>query len=219
MPGHGRAAVDSHLDLPVVTADRAALERDFAPFRALADLPMAMTAHIVFTALDPDRPVTTSKRAIDAVVRGEIGFDGLLLSDDLSMEALKGTLGERAAAASAAGCDILLHCNGVMAEARAVAAAAPMLGGPRRRARRRGPGAPGRAGAARPRARPRRLRGRRWRPESPDARAGPAQPRRRSRRCRPRPATTQAMPNHCAALSASPSSTAARPAPRRRARR
>ena len=129
MPGHGRAAVDSHLDLPVVDADRAALARDFAPFRALAHLPMAMTAHIVFRALDPDRPVTTSKRAIDAVVRGEIGFDGLLLSDDLSMEALKGTLGERAAAASAAGCDILLHCNGDMAEARAVAKAAPVLGG------------------------------------------------------------------------------------------
>ena len=129
IPGHGRAEVDSHVDLPVVTADRDALARDFAPFRALADLPMAMTAHIVFRALDPDRPVTTSKRAIDAVIRGEIGFDGLLLSDDLSMEALKGSLGERAAAASSAGCDILLHCNGVMAEARQVAEAAPRLAG------------------------------------------------------------------------------------------
>ena len=129
IPGHGRAEVDSHLDLPVVTADRVALARDFAPFRALAGLPMAMTAHIVFKALDPDRPVTTSKRAIDTVIRGEIGFDGLLLSDDLSMEALKGTLGERAAAASDAGCDMLLHCNGVMAEARAVAEVAPLLDG------------------------------------------------------------------------------------------
>ena len=129
IPGHGRAEVDSHLDLPVVTADRAALVRDFAPFRALAGLPMAMTAHIVFRALDPERPVTTSKHAVDTVIRGEIGFDGLLLSDDLSMEALKGTLGERTAAASAAGCDILLHCNGVMAEAQAVAAAAPVLAG------------------------------------------------------------------------------------------
>ena len=129
IPGHGRAEVDSHLDLPVVTADRETLQRDFAPFRALAGLPMAMTAHIVFRALDPDRPVTTSKHVVDTVIRGEIGFDGLLLSDDLSMEALKGTLGERAAAASAAGCDILLHCNGVMAEARAVAAAAPVLAG------------------------------------------------------------------------------------------
>lgn len=129
MPGHGRAEVDSHLDLPVVAAGRDALARDFAPFRALNRLPMAMTAHIVYRALDPERPVTTSKRAIDAVIRGEIGFDGLLLSDDLSMEALEGTLGERAAAASAAGCDILLHCNGNLAEARAVADAAPILDG------------------------------------------------------------------------------------------
>ncbi len=129
VPGHGRAEVDSHHDLPVVTADRVALERDFAPFRALADLPMAMTAHIVYRALDPDRPATTSPDVIASVIRGAIGFDGLLLSDDLSMEALRGTLGERASAASAAGCDILLHCNGVMAEARAVAAAAPMLDG------------------------------------------------------------------------------------------
>ena len=129
IPGHGRAEVDSHLDLPVVTADRAALARDAAPFRALVDLPMAMTAHIVYRALDPDRPATTSRIVIDEIVRGEIGFDGLLLSDDLSMEALRGTLGERAAAASAAGCDILLHCNGRMEEARAVAAVAPSLSG------------------------------------------------------------------------------------------
>ncbi|WP_165361479.1 beta-N-acetylhexosaminidase [Lichenibacterium ramalinae] len=129
VPGHGRAAVDSHHELPVVTAERSALARDFAPFRALADLPMAMTAHVVFTALDPDRPATTSPSVIRDIVRGEIGFDGLLLSDDLSMQALRGTLGERAAAAAAAGCDILLHCNGIMEEARAVAAAAPALAG------------------------------------------------------------------------------------------
>ncbi len=129
IPGHGRAAVDSHHDLPVVTADRAALARDMAPFRALVDLPMAMTAHIVFEALDPERPATTSRTVIDEIIRGEIGFDGLLLSDDLSMQALSGTLGQRAAAAAAAGCDILLHCNGVMEEARAVADEAPELAG------------------------------------------------------------------------------------------
>ena len=102
---------------------------DFAPFRALVDLPIAMTAHVKFPALDPDRPATTSRVIIESVIRGEIGFDGLLLSDDLSMEALKGTLGERAAAAAEAGCDILLHCNGKMDEARAVASAAPVLEG------------------------------------------------------------------------------------------
>ena len=128
-PGHGRAANDSHLELPVVTAEREALAVDFAPFRALVDLPIAMTAHVKFPALDPDRPATTSRRIIQTVIRGEIGFDGLLLSDDLSMEALKGTLGERAAAAAEAGCDILLHCNGKMEEARAVAAVAPRLQG------------------------------------------------------------------------------------------
>lgn len=129
IPGHGRASVDSHLELPTVSADAGALARDFAPFRALAHLPMAMTAHIVYRAIDADRPATTSKRVIDAVIRGEIGFGGLLLSDDLSMEALRGTLGERASAASSAGCDMLLHCNGVMHEARAVADAAPTLAG------------------------------------------------------------------------------------------
>ena len=129
IPGHGRAEVDSHHDLPVVTADRDELERDFAPFKMLVDLPMAMTAHIVFRELDPDHPATTSRTIIDTVIRREIGFDGLLLSDDLSMQALKGSLGERAAAASAAGCDMLLHCNGVLDEARAVAAEAPVLAG------------------------------------------------------------------------------------------
>ena len=130
MPGHGRAGVDSHHDLPVVTTDRATLERvDFVPFRQLADLPMAMTAHVVYSALDPDAPATTSKRVIEEIMRGVIGFDGLLLSDDLSMNALSGSLGQRAAAAREAGCDILLHCNGVFSEARAVAAEARPVGG------------------------------------------------------------------------------------------
>ncbi len=129
LPGHGRAEVDSHFSLPVVTAERAALEEDFAPFRALADLPLAMTAHVVFAAIDAARPATLSATVIDAVIRGEIGFDGLLLTDDLSMEALRGTLRERAEAAFAAGCDVALHCNGKLDEARAVADAAPALEG------------------------------------------------------------------------------------------
>ncbi|MCW6510820.1 beta-N-acetylhexosaminidase [Lichenifustis flavocetrariae] len=130
IPGHGRTGVDSHLELPVVQATRSELEAvDFPPFRTLADLPVAMTAHLVFTALDPERPATTSRLIVETIIRGALGFSGLLLTDDLSMEALKGTLGERAAAASAAGCDILLHCNGKAAEARQVAEAAPILAG------------------------------------------------------------------------------------------
>lgn len=130
VPGHGRAVVDSHLELPVVTASRAELEdTDFAPFRALADLPVAMTAHVVYTAIDPEQPATTSRIVHETIIRGALGFQGLLLSDDLSMEALKGTLGTRAAAAAAAGCDILLHCNGKLDEARQVAAAARPLDG------------------------------------------------------------------------------------------
>lgn len=130
LPGHGRTGVDSHLELPVVTASRAELEAvDFAPFRHLADLPAGMTAHLVYTALDPARPATTSPIVIDMIIRGHIGFTGLLFSDDLSMEALKGSLGERAAAAVAAGCDIVLHCNGKLDEAAQVAAEAPALDG------------------------------------------------------------------------------------------
>ena len=129
-PGHGRAEVDSHVELPTVSADLAALARDFAPFKALADLPMAMTAHVTYMALDPERPATTTSRiVIEKVIRGEIGFDGLLLSDDLSMEALKGSLGSRAEKAFSAGCDIALHCNGAREEARQVAAVAPQLDG------------------------------------------------------------------------------------------
>ena len=136
VPGHGRAGADSHKALPVVTAARADLEaQDFAPFRALADLPMAMTAHVVYEALDPTGPATTSATVITTIVRGAIGFDNLLMSDDLSMEALSGGYRARAAAALAAGCDLALHCNGVMAEMRGVVEAAPRLdGAPLRRA-------------------------------------------------------------------------------------
>ncbi len=135
IPGHGRAMVDSHFDLPVVTADRAALEIDFEPFRRLRDLPAAMTAHVVYTAIDPDRPATISATVVETIIRGVIGFDGLLLTDDLSMQALGGSLGERAKAAFAARCDIALHCNGKLDEARQVADEAPALAGePARRA-------------------------------------------------------------------------------------
>jgi beta-N-acetylhexosaminidase len=130
VPGHGRATADSHKKLPVVTADRAALEAtDFAVFRGLADMPMAMTAHVVFRAIDPVAPATTSAAIVHDVIRGSIGFAGLLMSDDISMDALSGSLGERTRAALAAGCDIALHCNGDMAEMQAVAAAAPQLQG------------------------------------------------------------------------------------------
>lgn len=130
VPGHGRAGADSHEALPRVEAGLDELRaRDFRPFAALAHLPMAMTAHVVFAALDPDRPATTSPRVIAEVIRGEIGFDGLLLTDDLSMRALSGGFRERAEAAAAAGCDILLHCNGDLAEASAVAEGAPVLAG------------------------------------------------------------------------------------------
>jgi beta-N-acetylhexosaminidase len=117
MPGHGRATVDSHLGLPRVDARREVLEQaDFLPFKLLADLPWGMTAHLLFEAVDPEAPVTISARAVKDVIRGHIGFDGLLLSDDLSMKALGGTLGERAARSLAAGCDVALHCNGRMDE-------------------------------------------------------------------------------------------------------
>jgi len=130
MPGHGRATLDSHHDLPRVTAPLAELEAtDFRCFAGLADLPMAMTAHIVFDALDPDAPGTASPAAI-AFIRDRIGFAGLLLSDDLSMQALSGTLAHRAGRAIAAGCDIALHCNGDRGEMEGVVAAAGPLSGP-----------------------------------------------------------------------------------------
>ncbi|MEO3431634.1 beta-N-acetylhexosaminidase [Inquilinus sp. CAU 1745] len=136
LPGHGRARVDSHLALPVVDAPLEELEReDFGPFRRLADAgAWGLTAHIVFTAIDPDRPATLSPTVIGDIIRGRIGFDGILLSDDLSMGALKGSMGERVAGALAAGCDIALHCNGKMAEMiEAAEAATPLSEETRRR--------------------------------------------------------------------------------------
>ncbi|MBR1220088.1 beta-N-acetylhexosaminidase [Bradyrhizobium sp. U87765 SZCCT0131] len=130
IPGHGRATADSHHRLPVVDTPADELDRtDFAAFRPLADLAMAMTAHVVFSALDAAQPATTSATMIERVIRGSIGFQGLLMSDDVSMNALQGTIAQRTRAALAAGCDIALHCNGNMDEMRAVAAEAPLLAG------------------------------------------------------------------------------------------
>lgn len=130
IPGHGRATADSHVGLPVVDTARAELEAtDFAAFRPLAGLPLAMTAHIVFSAIDPVAPASTSAIMVKDVIRGSIGFKGLLMSDDVSMQALSGTLAQRTAAAVAAGCDVVLHCNGRMEEMREVAANAPRLAG------------------------------------------------------------------------------------------
>jgi len=130
IPGHGRAPADSHKRLPVVATGRATLEAtDFAAFRALSALAMGMTAHVVFSALDPVAPATTSARIVGDVIRGSIGFQGLLMSDDVSMGALSGTIAGRASAAIAAGCDMILHCNGELAEMREVAAAVPVLAG------------------------------------------------------------------------------------------
>ena len=130
IPGHGRANADSHERLPVVHADRATLEAsDFAAFRPLKKLPLAMTAHVVFTAIDPVHPATTSATMIGDVIRGFIGFDGLLMSDDVSMGALSGSIAERTRASLAAGCDVVLHCNGKLDEMRAVAGQAPELAG------------------------------------------------------------------------------------------
>jgi beta-N-acetylhexosaminidase len=121
MPGHGRATVDSHLDLPTIDADFDDLaESDFVPFRKLNDLPWGITAHLVYRAIDPERPATLSPRVINEVIRGEIGFGGLLISDDMSMKALKGTLDSLARDLIAAGCDIALHCNGNIEEMRLV---------------------------------------------------------------------------------------------------
>jgi beta-N-acetylhexosaminidase len=115
LPGHGRALVDSHFALPRVDAPQEELEADFYPFRANRNLPWAMTAHIVYPALDPELPATLSPAVISRVIRGVIGFKGVLVSDDLAMEALAGTPAERAAAALKAGCDIALYCPGDMA--------------------------------------------------------------------------------------------------------
>lgn len=128
IPGHGRANVDSHKDLPVVTAPLDDLRTtDFAPFAALNNAPWAMTAHVVYNSIDPDAPATLSKRVIDDVIRGEMGFDGFLISDDVSMHALKGDFADRARGCLMAGCDTVLHCNGDMTEMRALAASIPVM--------------------------------------------------------------------------------------------
>jgi beta-N-acetylhexosaminidase len=122
IPGHGRATADTHLSLPHVEAEREALSMtDFVTFRGLADCPMAMTAHVVYDAIDPKRPATTSPRVVRDVIRGEMGFNGVLVSDDLSMKALQGPLAKRAKSAQFAGCDVVLHCNGSMEEMKEVA--------------------------------------------------------------------------------------------------
>lgn len=124
IPGHGRAMVDSHYNLPRVDTDFATLcATDFAPFKALADQSLAMTAHVVYTALDPDLPITLSAKGIQHVIREHIGFRGRLMTDDLGMKALRGDLGELAQQSLAAGCDIVLHCSGVLAEMEKIAIA------------------------------------------------------------------------------------------------
>jgi len=130
IPGHGRATADTHFRLPEVDTPASELERtDFAAFQPLADLPMAMTAHVVFSALDPAHPATTSATIIEQVIRGVIGFQGLLMSDDVSMNALAGTIAERTRAIVTAGCDMVLHCNGNLDEMREVARETPVLSG------------------------------------------------------------------------------------------
>jgi len=127
IPGHGRALVDSHKELPVVHASAEELESDLEPFERLASAPMGMTAHVVYTAWDPDHPATLSQTVIGDIIRGRIGFDGFLMSDDLGMEALQGDFGTRAAGVIKAGCDVALHCSGKMNEMEAVAGAVPAL--------------------------------------------------------------------------------------------
>ena len=130
IPGHGRATADTHFKLPVVDTSKEVLEgTDFAAFRSLADLPMAMTAHVVFSALDPAQPATTSATIIHQVIRRLIGFQGLLMSDDVSMNALAGSVSERTRALLGAGCDMVLHCNGKLDEMREVARETPELSG------------------------------------------------------------------------------------------
>jgi beta-N-acetylhexosaminidase len=127
IPGHGRALVDSHKELPVVPATAEQLEVDLEPFERLASAPMGMTAHVVYTAWDPDHPATMSRTVIKDIIRGRIGFEGFLMSDDLGMEALAGDFRSRASGVVAAGCDAALHCSGKMEEMVAVAAAIPAL--------------------------------------------------------------------------------------------
>ncbi|MGR3490421.1 MAG: glycoside hydrolase family 3 N-terminal domain-containing protein, partial [Shimia sp.] len=126
IPGHGRARVDSHLELPRVTADRETIDQDFEAFRALADLPMGMTCHLKFDAIDADAPATQSPAVVD-VIRRDIGFDGLLMTDDLEMEALSGSMADRARRSLDAGVDVILHCNGDLAQMREVAGEAATM--------------------------------------------------------------------------------------------
>jgi beta-N-acetylhexosaminidase len=128
IPGHGRATADSHMALPVVEESRADLEVDFAPFRILSDMPMAMTAHVVYSAIDAKRPATTSPPMIE-LIRQDLGFGGLIMSDDLSMKAMKGDFESRAKRSLKAGCDVVLHCNGDMDEMQAVASGTKSLSG------------------------------------------------------------------------------------------
>jgi beta-N-acetylhexosaminidase len=121
MPGHGRSMSDSHVELPVVTAGEEELERDIEPFRTLRNAPMGMTAHVVYTAWDAERCASLSPKVVGEIIRGRIGFDGLLMSDDLGMHALQGDFADRARDVVAAGCDVALHCSGDMAEMQAVA--------------------------------------------------------------------------------------------------
>lgn len=136
IPGHGRANADSHEALPAVSASLKELEKtDFEPFRRLRDLPMAMTAHVLYQSIDPNRAATISRKIVQEIIRGHIGFDGLLMTDDLSMKALTGSLQQRAEMSLEAGCDIVLHCNGDIKEMREIAAVCPALSGePYRRA-------------------------------------------------------------------------------------
>ncbi|MBN8501540.1 MAG: beta-hexosaminidase, partial [Sphingomonadales bacterium] len=127
LPGHGRTTCDTHKAMPTVTASEAELEADLAPFRALNQAPSAMTGHLLFTAWDADNPATQSARIIEQVIRGKIGFDGLLMTDDLDMEALSGTVPERAARAIAAGCDIALNCWAKMDDMTGICAALPAM--------------------------------------------------------------------------------------------
>jgi beta-N-acetylhexosaminidase len=138
IPGHGRAFADTHFALPTVDTPLDELRRhDFAPFKALNHLPMAMTAHVVYSAVDPDHPATTSARVVNEVIRGEIGFDGLLMSDDTSMKALSGDFPTKAAAILAAGVDLVLHCNGIFEEMSGIASRTkPLVGGSLARAER-----------------------------------------------------------------------------------
>jgi beta-N-acetylhexosaminidase len=130
IPGHGRALADTHFELPTVNTPMDELRaHDFAPFKALNHLPIAMTAHVVYSAIDPHNPATTSAKVIEEIVRGEIGFDGLLVSDDTSMKALSGDFPSKAASILAAGCDLVLHCNGVMEEMVGIASRTTVLEG------------------------------------------------------------------------------------------